>query len=297
MGRVSGSGAEEIGLLCSGTPYEVVRFLGRGGIGQVWVVRHSFLGREFALKVLHPHLSANAKVIDRLRFEAQVTAALDHPNIVSVTDFWLTKDGRPCLVMELLEGRTLSRELLERGPLPRREVIEMGCQISSGIAAAHEQGVLHRDIKPDNVFLHDLPGQLRRARLLDFGVARVFREVASFPVNDLTERTRTGAVVGSPKYMSPEAKAGLPLDERADVYSVGITLYEALTGQGPFDRRSSRTPPLAPSTLVQGVTSELDELLLQAIALEPTERHASARELELKLRKLMTFRSPKSAVR
>ncbi|MGC4070827.1 MAG: serine/threonine-protein kinase [Polyangiaceae bacterium] len=290
MGTGAGSTAEEIAQLCCGTSYEVVRFLGRGGIGQVWVVQHKFLKREFALKVLHRRLAADARAIDRLRFEAQVTAALEHPNIVSPTDFWLTDEGRPCLVMELLEGRNLARELVERGPLPAREVLAIGCEVLSAVEAAHRNGLLHRDIKPENVFLHELAGRQRIARLLDFGIARFFREIAGIPVNELAERTRTGMVVGSPRYMSPEARRGASLDERADVYSVGITLYEALTGQGPYDRSSSRAPPQAPSLLVQGVTKELDAAILQAIAQEPSQRYASAAEFEAKLREFLPLR-------
>lgn len=297
MATTAGSSAEEVAILCDGTPYQVVRLLGRGGMGQVWVVRHGFLGCEFALKILHPHLSTEPRVIDRLRLEAEVTATLDHPNIVPVVDFWLTDDGRPCLVMELLSGNTLSRELFERQHLTVTEVLEIGSQVLNATFAAHRHGVLHRDIKPENIFLHELAGQARKARLLDFGVARVFRESAERPITELSEATRTGTQVGSPKYMSPEARRGAELDERADIYSIGITLYEALTGHSPFARISVSTPPIVPSALVPGVPRELDEILVQAIAVDANDRLQTAAEFESRLRGLLPARPHRVSVR
>ena len=293
----AGSSADEVAALCQGTPYRAVRFLGRGGMGQVWVVRHDFLGCEFALKILHSHLGNEPRVVDRLRLEAQITATLDHPNIVPVVDFWLTAEGRPCLVMDLLSGKTLARELFERQRLPVGEVLQIGCQTLSAVAAAHRHGVLHRDIKPENIFLHELAGQARKARLLDFGVARVFREIEGRPIAELVERTRTGARVGSPRYMSPEARHGGELDERADVYSVGVTLYEAITGNGPFDRTSSSNPPVPPSALTPGVPLELDDIITQAVAADRDCRIQTAGEFESRLRNLVPVRPHRVSVR
>lgn len=291
-----GSSADNAAAFCKGTPYRVIRFLGRGGMGRVWVVVHEFLGREFALKVLHPHFAADARVVDRLRLEAQVTATLDHPNIVPVVDFWLTGDGQPCLVMELLTGHNLAHELAARRALPVLEVLEMGSQLLSAVAVAHRHGVLHRDIKPENIFLHDLAGQPRKARLIDFGLARVFRESEGQRITELSSGTRTGARVGSPRYMSPEARRGDELDESSDVYSVGATLYEALTGCGPFDLRPSTSPPEPPSRLVPGVATELDELLAVALAHDRADRLKSASEFESRLRALQPSRSRRVSV-
>lgn len=289
MATILGSSAEEIAVLCKQTPYLVERFLGRGSMGEVWVVRHDFLGSKFALKVLHPRFCDQQRFVDRMRQEAQIAASLDHPNIVPVIDFWVTIEGRPCLVMEFLTGKTLKQELKEKYRLPQYEVIELGCQLLSAVAAAHQRGILHRDIKPDNIFLHELPGRTRTARLLDFGVARVQRENTDHPIAELAEPTRTGAVIGSPGFMSPEAQRGERLDERADVYSVGVTLYQALTSQWPFDFTSKT--PLPPSHLVHGVTPELDALLTRALAPDKDNRIQSAPEFESRLRKMRPSRS------
>jgi eukaryotic-like serine/threonine-protein kinase len=289
--------AEEVAAHCEGTPYLAERFLGRGGMGEVWVVRHEFLGSEFALKILDRRFVADPELIDRMRLEAQVAANIDHPNIVPVIDFWVTAAGIPCIAMELLSGRTMLQEVKARGQLPADETIRIGCQILSAVSAAHRHGILHRDIKPDNVFLHELPGQLKRARLLDFGLARVFRENPAQPISELAMPTRTGAVLGSPLYMSPEAKRGEPIDERGDVYSVGMTLYYSMTRRMPFSVDPSDKSLVPASAHVKGVSAELDELLLLSLATERDDRLKSAAEFEARLRRLLPSRPHRTSAR
>lgn len=275
---------EEIQRLCAGTQYRVREFLGRGGMGQVWVVRHEFLGRDFALKILHPRFGTHPKVIDRLRLEAQVTARIDHPGVAQVSDFWLHEQGQACLVMELLKGRTLGQELREKDRMPVLDVLGVGCQVLSTLDAAHRLGVIHRDIKPENIFLHDLPGRGRVVKVLDFGLARVIAEYAEQTPAPPLQHTRTGAAVGTPRFMSPEAACGGLVDPRSDVYSVGLVLYEAIAGRGPFD--NGMPGGIAkPSAQVQGVDEGVDSAILRAIHFNPADRFASAKEFETELRR------------
>lgn len=277
---------EIVQRLCQGTNYKPVRFLGRGGTGQVWVVQQKHLRREFALKILHPRFGTKPGVIDRLRFEAQATARIDHPGIVQVIDFWMNDDGHACFVMELLTGRSLFDEMDERKQLPILDVLDIGCQALSALNAAHAVGIIHRDIKPENLFLHHLPGQARIVKLLDFGLARAVTDFGEPVVEPPMQKTRTGATIGSPRYLSPEAARGEPVDQRSDIYSVGITLYEALTGRGPFDTFCVG-PIVAPSALVQGVMPSLDDHIRKAIDRDPSGRFQTAGEFESALRSLL----------
>lgn len=287
---------EDIERLCEHTPYRAQRFLGRGGMGQVWVVRHEFLGSDFALKILHPRFGTRPHVIDRLRLEAQLTAMLDHPNVVPVVDFWVATEGQACLVMELLTGRTLGAELKERRQLPVNEALELGVQLLSGLGAAHQQGVIHRDVKPDNIFLHDLPGIPRRARLLDFGLARAMKDSGDFSVAPAMQPTRTGAVLGTPRYRSPEATRGESLDRRTDIYSVGVILYEALTDRGPFDFISQQAAPAVPSSLVGSIPTACDNALLRALSFNPAERYQDVADFEAALRPLLPSRPHRTSI-
>jgi len=259
--------------LLAGTPYGVIRFLGRGGMGEVWAIKHSFLGRQFALKVLHPHL---APVADRMRVEAETMGRLNNPHVVEVVDFWLSPDGRPCIVMELLNGRTLWDELIERKRLPTLEAIDVTRQVLLALVAAHSLGVVHRDLKPENVFLHEARGYGRVTKVLDFGIARILPNAPVMAPEPAALRTITGTMLGSPRYMSPEAWNGEKLDARADVYSVGVMLYVMLTGHGPFD--AGQAVAALPSQLNPELSPALDSLVLEAIREDVATRTPSAQE-------------------
>jgi serine/threonine-protein kinase len=268
----------ELAAVLARTPYRPLRRLGRGAMGDVYVVEHQALRRPFVLKVLRSRLSDDPQLVDRMRMEAQAAARLDHPNIVEVVDFWSTEGGRPCMVMELLRGVTLAAELRVRGTLPMVEAVAYGRELLSALAAAHELGVVHRDIKPENLFLHRQTGERCVLKVLDFGLARVLPRSV---VQPLALPTGTGTIVGSPRFMSPEAARGQRVDHRADIYAAGLVLYVMLTGRGPFDHAGPNDtfsvvpdPPSlhAPAPL----PPLLDDAILVALRSNPDERFQNA---------------------
>jgi serine/threonine-protein kinase len=245
-------------------------------MGQIYVVRHRALDRLFALKVLHPHLTHDARIADRLRIEAQAMARLAHPNVAKVTDFWTAGDGSPSFVMELLSGENLADSLLERGRIPVPEVVTLGCQCLAALAAAHEIGVIHRDIKPENLFLHKPPNDDWVLKVLDFGVARVVEDYSALTPDPLAKSTRTGVLVGSPRFMSPEGRNGAPVDPRTDIYSLGLTLYVCLVGNIVFDATLEKaTTPPSKAANIDGLP-ELDRIVLKAIQPDPDARYQTA---------------------
>jgi len=275
----AGPSPEALAVLLAATPYRAVSFLGSGAMGAVWVVEHQLLRKRFALKLLHPHL---ARFADRMRVEAETMGRVNHPGIAEVVDFWIAADGRPCLVMELLRGHTLGDELAERGRLPLQEALDITRQILSALVAAHALGVVHRDLKPENVFLHEAPGFGRVTKVLDFGIARVLPNASPGAPAPAELRTVTGAPVGSPRFMSPEAWRGAKLDARADIYSLGLLLYVMVAGQGAFDAGHVVAEP--PSKYAGSAISGLDAIILRAIEESPEARYQSAADLLSDLR-------------
>jgi eukaryotic-like serine/threonine-protein kinase len=218
----------EVGQLLNGK-YRIVRRIGVGGMGSVYEALHSGLGTPVAIKVLLPQLARVATVADRFRREAQVSATLKSPHVIQVTDVDQLPDGRPYLVMELLRGQSLQQRLAERKTLSREQAVDIGLQILLGLECAHALGVVHRDIKPDNVFLDEQSvGEV--AKLLDFGIAKVKAST------EFQALTRPGMVMGTPEYMAPEqAFSADQADARSDLYSVGVILYEMLSGALPAE--------------------------------------------------------------
>jgi eukaryotic-like serine/threonine-protein kinase len=263
---------EAVSALLALTPYRIVGFLGAGGMGAVWAVEHNFLKKRFALKVLHPHLAAFA---DRMRVEAETMGRVNHPNVVHVVDFWTATDGRPCIVMELLQGRTLWDELVERKRLATNEALGIASQVLSALVATHALGVVHRDLKPENVFLHEARGYGRVPKVLDFGIARVLPGAHATAPAPATLRTVTGTMVGSPAFMSPEAWDGARLDARADVYSMGVMLYVMLSGRSPLDAGHA-TPQSLSMIPGLGIGAELDMVVGRAIRESPDARYQTA---------------------
>jgi len=218
----------EVGHLLGGK-YRIERRIGVGGMGSVYEARHAGLGTPVAIKVLLPILAKVPTVADRFRREAQVSATLKSPHVIQVTDVDQLPDGRPYLVMELLEGQSLQEYLDQHETLSREEAVDIGLQILLGLECAHALGVVHRDLKPGNVFL-DTRGVGRVAKLLDFGVAKV-KATPEFQA-----LTRPGMVMGTPEYMAPEqAFSADQADARSDLYSVGVMLYEMLSGALPAE--------------------------------------------------------------
>jgi eukaryotic-like serine/threonine-protein kinase len=291
-----GPSAENLEGVLAGTDYRLIRRLGKGGMGDVYVVEHRLMGRQFALKLLRSHLLADPQFSERLRVEAQAAARLNHPNIVEMVDLWLSREGYPCVVMELLHGKPLSQELDERRSLPAHEAIALALQALSGLAAAHALGVVHRDVKPENLFLQEIPGFARRLKILDFGIARVLPGASHLAPDPIAVPTKTGAVLGSPRFMSPEAARGERVDHRADLFSLGVVLYVMLTGRGPHDRPALRVPP--PSTFAsEGIDAQLDAVVLRSIAERAENRFQSAAAFTEALSSATRELSPSPATR
>lgn len=261
--------------------YEVLRRIGSGGMGAVYVGRQLAIGREIALKILRQDLMGHEKVRERFRREAEIIGRLRHPNTIQLIDYGETEDGLAVMAMELLVGQALSDRLKQLGPMSLPEVLGLGEELASSLAEAHGLGLVHRDLKPANIFLVEVTGKFH-AKVLDFGIARLLDEEAS-------RITSTGQVFGTPRYMSPEqGLATKDVDHRSDLYSLGLILFECLAGQPPFAAQTSlqylsahaTLPPPKLGDAVHGVPVALEELIDRCLAKEPSERPESASEIE-----------------
>jgi eukaryotic-like serine/threonine-protein kinase len=277
-----------------GTAYRALALprLGRGSMGEVLEAEHVALGKRVAVKLLHAELSRSSEgavLIERLRLEAQI-ARVVHPNLVAITDVGTTPGGRHFLVMERLRGRTLRDELARRGHLPIAEAVTLQRQLLAGLGAIHRAGIVHRDIKLENLFLCDaVEGGERMLKILDFGIAKIV-DVEMHPdaPAPLALATREGLAIGTPRFLAPEQAMGKAVDARADLYAAGIVLYMLLAGRDPFFELRSfldllrahvTEPPRPPSLLApQPVSPALDAVVLKAITKSPDQRFSSAAE-------------------
>lgn len=286
-----------------GTPYRTLDLIGHGGMGTVFKVEHRELGAKFAAKLLHAWLAQHPQVVDRVRLEAQTLGRLAHPNIVSITTFAQTTDGRPYLVMELLRGRSLAAECEYSGAMPVFGAVFFARQLLRGLGAAHELGVVHRDVKPNNLFLHEYDSGERTLKILDFGVARVLERLHPRSPLPLAYPTEGGALLGTPRFMSPEVITGGRIDHRADLYGAGLVLYQMLAGRDPFHYAKGEElllsahaveDPQPPSEAAnQTIPPALDRIVLKALAKRPADRFQSASEFEAALAELAgTLESP-----
>ncbi|HUK90709.1 MAG TPA: serine/threonine-protein kinase, partial [Blastocatellia bacterium] len=219
-----------------GRDYHVIRLLGKGGMGEVYLAEQLRVGRrQVALKVLGRAYSDDPDVIRRFENEAASAGRIQHPNVVMVYDCRVTDAGQLYVAMEYVEGKDLRQVIDERGPLPLPEVIDITSQICAGLTVAHKLGIVHRDIKPDNIMLARGEDGKPIAKILDFGIARLSEVQAGGP------QTRTGIVMGTPHYMSPEqalGQTGEKIDSRSDIYSLGMVVYHMLTGRLAFESDS-----------------------------------------------------------
>jgi len=263
--------------------YRITAKIGSGGMGVVYRARDEHLDREVAVKVLHPGTIADDAARRRFQNEARALSKLNHPNIATIHDFD-TQRGTDFLVMEYLPGETLSRKL-SGGPLPEKEIVTLGIQLAEGLAAAHEHGVVHRDLKPGNLLCSE-----GRLKILDFGLAKLRRPVTETTATESMEQTHS--LSGTLPYMAPEQLLGEEVDARTDLYAAGLVLYEMGTGQRPFADVPSaqliaamlKRSPIPAKTLNSKISTELDHIIAKCVEKDPDNRYQSAKELCVDLR-------------
>jgi serine/threonine-protein kinase len=260
--------------------FEILERLGEGGMGEVFLARDAILGREVALKIIRSEIVAAGEARERFFREAQASGRLNHPNLVTVHEFG-EDQGIHYLAMEFVQGQDLAHHLAQ-GAVARGDLLELLAQVCDGLAYAHQRGILHRDIKPSNIRITRISGRLT-AKVLDFGIARVAG----------SDLTASGALVGTFGYLAPESiKNGKP-DQRADLFAVGVILYEALAGLRPFEGESTATvlhrivneePAPLDSALLEGISPAIRGVVAKALAKDPAARYATAEALAADLR-------------
>jgi len=271
--------------------YRIIAAIGAGGMGDVYRAHDDRLGRDVAIKVLPPTFAEDPERLRRFQQEAQVLAALGHPDVVQVFDAG-TQDGRPYLVMELLSGQTL-RQRLEEGRLPWRKAIEIAASVAEGLAAAHAKGITHRDLKPENLFLTEHG----RVKILDFGLAKVKSPTfaTATTIDTAPPGTMDGAILGTVGYMAPEQVRGQAADARSDVFALGCVIYEMVTGKPAFRRDTTvdtlsailRDPVPGSSLTGSGGTPELDRILDHCLEKAPDDRFQTMKDLAFNLLNLL----------
>ncbi|MCA9581136.1 MAG: serine/threonine protein kinase [Myxococcales bacterium] len=266
--------------------YRVESLLGEGGMGLVFVAEHLALRKKVALKVILPSFSNNEEIATRFAREAMASAQLDHPHVVSAIDYGELDRGGAYLAMQLVGGVTLREWINEQVTIPWQEVVGIGVQIASALEAAHRAGVIHRDLKPENLLCERRSG-VPFVRLTDFGIARILSDLdGPDAARSGASLTQVGVVVGTPGYMAPEQAVGQPVDPRADLYALGVVLWEALSGEVPFagdeltailGQQLVGPPPLG--SVARGVPESLRRLLEELLAPRAEDRPASAGEV------------------
>ena len=269
-----------------GSRYEIRDCIGSGGMGAIYAARRIHIGDSVAVKVLRPEVVHDAQSRERFQREARAAAKLHHPNAVVVHDFGQDPDGTTYIVMELLEGRSLRQVLSDEHSIAPAEAVGILKQACAAIEAAHRLGIIHRDIKPDNIILLDSHDGVPHVKILDFGIAKLLDRTDEERETDPT-LTQVGTVIGTPNYMSPEQCQGEALDARSDVYSLGIVLYEMLTGVQPFTAKNSTgivikhvtEKPRPLIALKPEVPAAVERVVLRALEKKPEARQQSAMEL------------------
>jgi serine/threonine-protein kinase len=276
--------------------YEIIRRIGEGGMGAVYEARHSIIGKRVAIKVLLEKFLENEELIARLLQEARLASSIGHQNIVDVTDFGTTRDGRAFVVMEFLDGEPLSELIMRDAPLPVERSLAIVKQVASALGAAHAKGIVHRDVKPENVYLVRR-GDADFVKVVDFGVSKAVH-ARDESGSEWQRLTRTGAVLGTPLFMSPEQASGREdIDQRADIWAVALILYECLTGELPFRGNNYlgvvsqilNKEAQAPSVLRPelGIPAAVDRVVMHGLEKERNRRYQGMEALERDLERLL----------
>ncbi len=264
--------------------YQVEALLGEGAMGAVYRAKHIHMQKDVALKVLHQTMSTNQEVVKRFEREAVAAGKVQHPNVASASDFGRLSDGAFYLVLEYVAGQSLGGLIEEAGVMSPERASRIGLQIASALSAAHSEGIVHRDLKPENVMLPDGEHEGDIVKVLDFGMAKM----AQSDETKATKLTMHGAVYGTPAYMAPEQAAGNEVDHRADLYALGLMLYEMVSGRLPFSadqvmallvKQMTEQPPPLPTT----VPRQLSKLIMKLLEKEPGKRHQTADEVVTEL--------------
>jgi serine/threonine protein kinase len=268
--------------------YCVEERLGAGGMGAVYRARHLLMDRPVAIKVLHQRLIEDEAARIRFQIEARAAVLLQHSNAVSVTDFGQTSEGCVYIVMELLEGRTLREILSREAPIETARAVSIMLQVSDAVAAAHEAGIIHRDLKPANILVTQSANQPAVVKVLDFGIAKLASDKLD---DDATTLAQPDSIIGTPRYMAPEQSNAFELTPAADVYSLGVILYEMMTGMAPFSgstraeiaQKHANDLPHSPREIVAAIPEDVERVVLHALEKQPSDRPANAAEFRSEL--------------
>ncbi|HEX7601102.1 MAG TPA: protein kinase [Polyangiaceae bacterium] len=280
--------------------YRVISPLGEGGMGAVYIVEHIAMRKRMALKVLHREMGDNAEVLARFEREAIAAAHVDHPNVAAASDFGRTADGQFFMVLEYIDGKSLRAAEDEGGPMTEARAVALTKQITSALVRAHDQGVVHRDLKPENVMLVLRDGA-EQVKVLDFGIAKLHGELAASNVQPGGHPlTKLGVVFGTPEYISPEQALGQAVDARADLYAVGVMLFEMLAGKRPFEADEqvrlllmhANDPPPRLGPLAPHASAELCAIVMRLLEKEPNARFPDAKTLLAALEGLTLGETP-----
>ncbi|MFH1132357.1 MAG: protein kinase, partial [Pseudomonadota bacterium] len=280
-----------IGQIVGGR-YRLTKLLGQGGMGEVYSAEHVHITKTVAVKLLHPQIGNNAEAVARFRLEAQSASSIGHRNIVVIDDFGTMENGRVYLCMEYLEGKSLAELMQTPGGISLCFALNIMCQVCDGLTVAHAKNIVHRDMKPENIFISVQDDGQPVAKILDFGIAKVSG------TDENQSLTRTGTVFGTPHYMSPEQALGQKVDYRADIYSAGVILFEIITGQVPFKAESfmgilsqhivKQPPPFNTVSPDRTPPPSLEAIVFKAMDKDPKKRFSSMAELKMALLQVLS---------
>ncbi len=287
VGTEAEHGDPYVGLVLQ-DKYRVIELIGEGAMGRVYKAQQTTLNKDFAVKILAPHLMNDEASHARFAAEAHNCASLNHPNVVSVVDYGSSPGGATYIVMEFIKGRPLEDIIAAEFPMGRDRIVDLTLQILAALAEAHGLGILHRDLKPENILVQSLRTHGELAKVLDFGIAKLMDRPDN---DDRPGLTKAGMVCGTPEYMSPEQARGRQLDARSDLYAVGAILYQMMTGRPPFESESAveilhmhlHSEPIPPSMRLGTEPDPLEAVCMRALAKSPDERYASALEFRQEL--------------